>query len=60
MGHDSSNSTVAKRDSADERGCIVFLFPVVARRWFEKDDLIFEFFFFFLVKKKNGNFLATL
>ena len=47
MGHDSSNSTVAKRDSADERGCIVFLFPVLARRWFEKDDLIFEFFFFF-------------
>ena len=47
MGQDSSNSTVAKRDSADERGCIVFLFPVLARRWFEKDDLIFEFFFFF-------------
>ena len=40
MGQDSSNSRVAKRDSADERGCIVFLFPVISRRWFENDDLI--------------------
>ena len=49
MGQDSSNSTVTKRDSADERGCIVFLFPVIARRWFE------FFFSFVLVKKKLAN-----
>ena len=44
MGQDSSYSRVAKRDSADERGCIVFFFfffPVIARRWLENDDLIF-------------------
>jgi hypothetical protein len=46
VGQDS-NSRVAKRDSADERGCIVFLFPVIARRWFENDDLIILGFFFF-------------
>lgn len=45
VGQDS-NSRVAKRDSADERGCIVFLFPVIARRWFENDDLIILGFFF--------------
>ena len=48
MGQDR-NSRVAKRDSADERGCIVFLFPVIARRWFE------IFFSFVLVKKKLAN-----
>ena len=50
MGQDSSNSREVKRDSADERGCIVFLFPVIARRWLEIDDLII-LLFFFLVKK---------
>ena len=44
MGQD--NSRVAKRDSADERGYIVFLFPVIVRRWLENDDLIFLVFFF--------------
>jgi len=53
VGQDSSNSRVAKRDSADERGCIVFLFPVLARRWFKNDDLTFLVFFF--VKKKLAN-----
>ena len=51
VGQDS-NSRVAKRDSADERGYIVFLFPVIVRRWLENDDLIFLVFFFFLGKEE--------
>jgi hypothetical protein len=46
VGQDSSNSRVAKRDSADERGCIVFLFLVIAKRWLEIDDLIILLYFF--------------
>ena len=49
VGQDS-NSRVAKRDSADERGCIVFLFPVIARRWFFSPIFFFFFFSLFMIK----------
>jgi hypothetical protein len=46
VGQDSSNSREVKRDSADERGCSVFLFPVITKRWLEIDDLIILLYFF--------------